>query len=315
MQIDTIQQGRSTRQGTGRDNLLGFVILTHDNPPQILRLINRLVSMFGNPPIVCHHDFSKCDLDTNLFPPNVTFVQPHLVTARARWSLVEAMIAGLRVLYEREDVPEWFILLSGADYPIKPAKVVLAELKETAYDAFVEYVPIDPGAPQTDYQKRCVWRYFRRHIQLPASIQRFMPFCENRALPEWFPHRPLPFSEHFRCYAGSQFFTANHKCVQHILAWHSTQRALADHYYLCRVPVPDESYIQCILCNESSLRIPNDNKRYIDWSTETGKPKALTMTDLPALLRSPAHFARKFDMRGGNPILDRLDETISNDCN
>ena len=79
MQKDTIQQGRSTRQGTGRDNLLGFVILTHDNPPQILRLINRLVSMFDNPPIVCHHDFSKCDLDTNLFPPNVSFVLPHFV--------------------------------------------------------------------------------------------------------------------------------------------------------------------------------------------------------------------------------------------
>ncbi len=290
------------------ENLLGFVILTHEKPPQILRLINRLVAMFGETPIVCHHDFSKCDLDLGLFPRNVSFVRPHIVTYRAGWSLVTATIAGLRALYDRKDAPEWFTLLSGADYPIKPAEVILGELQESSYDAFLEYGLIDPESAKNDHEKRCVWRYFRRHVQLPGFAQRFMPFSENRALPAWFPMAPIPFSSQFRCYAGSQFFTANRKSAQYILEWHSRGNALAKHYERSRVPVPDKSYFLCGLCNEPGLRILNDNRRYIIWRPGIGHPKTLTMADLPLLLKSPAHFARKFDLN--DPVLDEIDKVI-----
>jgi hypothetical protein len=59
---------------------IGFGILTYNAPGQLLRLVKTLNAMFGDPPIVCHHDFSKSSLDEALFPRNVRFVHPHIVT-------------------------------------------------------------------------------------------------------------------------------------------------------------------------------------------------------------------------------------------
>ena len=39
---------------------IGFVVLTHSNPPQITRLIRCLNALYSSPPIVLHHDFSQC---------------------------------------------------------------------------------------------------------------------------------------------------------------------------------------------------------------------------------------------------------------
>ncbi len=49
---------------------IGFAILSHTEPEQLLRLVRTLNSMFGDPPIVCHHDFSQCSLHEALFPTN-----------------------------------------------------------------------------------------------------------------------------------------------------------------------------------------------------------------------------------------------------
>ena len=57
---------------------IGFSILSHNEPEQLLRLVKTLNAMFGDPPIVCHHNFSQCSLDEALFPTNVRFVHPHI---------------------------------------------------------------------------------------------------------------------------------------------------------------------------------------------------------------------------------------------
>ena len=290
---------------------LGFVILSHDNPKQLLRLTSRLNSMFGFPPIACHHDFSKSNLNEPSFTHNIEFVKPHIVTARGRWSVVEATISALRVLMERSDAPQWFTIISGADYPIKPASVILSDFGDTECDAFIHAVSIDPSAAASPFQQRAVWRYFRPHLELPTWLQRYMPFAENRALPRWWPSRKHPFSNVFRCYAGSQFFSGNARCARRILSFHSSASDLKDFFVRWKVPSPEEAYFQCIVVNDTSLTVSSDNRRYIDWSPGTGHPKTLTKADLPALVRSNAHFARKFDPALDDEIYVRLDETLS----
>ena len=56
---------------------VGFVLLTHNNPVQVLRLITTLNRLFNYPPIVCHHDFSKSELPTESLTSNVSFVHPY----------------------------------------------------------------------------------------------------------------------------------------------------------------------------------------------------------------------------------------------
>jgi hypothetical protein len=110
------------------DSTIGIVLITHQKPDQIIRLVTRLNSMFGEPAIVCHHDFSKCALPLSAFPGNVSFVRPHLPTRWGDFSLVEATVRALQQMYLAPAAPDWVVLLSGADYPIKPAAKILHDL-------------------------------------------------------------------------------------------------------------------------------------------------------------------------------------------
>src|SRR5262249_20032047 len=103
---------------------IGFILLTHSKPQQIRRLADRLNVMFHEPPIVCHHDFAKCPLSIEEFPTNVSFVQPPTSTAWGTFSLVEAVLRAIKQMYDVTTNPDWFVVLSESDYPIKPAATI-----------------------------------------------------------------------------------------------------------------------------------------------------------------------------------------------
>ncbi len=287
---------------------LGFVLLTHNKPHQTFRLVNRLNAMYGEPPIVVHHDFGKSDPEEARFPANVRFVRPHVPTEWGRFSLVEAAVAGVRLLHKQPDAPEWFTLLSGADYPCAPPSAVLADLENAPGDAFLQHHLVDPDDPFCRLEPARLRRYL--HLQ-------FNIYYINRALRfSWRPlrlprllSRPfLPFSRTFRCYAGWQWFTANRKAVRAVLDFHDNRPALARHYR--NVWCADESYFHCVLCNDPSVRLINDNKRYTEWRLGDPHPRTFGAADAPTILASGCHFARKFDADQDPVVLDALDAAL-----
>jgi hypothetical protein len=288
---------------------IGFVLITHSKPNQMLRLMDRLLKLFGEPKIVCHHDFGQCPVSVDDFPPSVTFVRPHLDTKWGAFSVVLAILAAMRTLYEDADNPDWFVLLSESDYPIKSGARIVYELENSSYDAYLEHELIDPRELRGEFQRCCYRRYFGKNIRVPRLNRRLQvtwrPFqLESRLL----PILNAPFSNRFRCFAGETWFAANRDCAEHILRFHEENRALARRY--AQRDNVDESYIHSILGNNSHLRVANNCKRYADWSEGTSHPKILTIDDLPALKKSDAHFARKFDSTVDSMVLDRLDEIL-----
>lgn len=85
---------------------IGFILLTHSEPAQILRLVDRLNAMFHWPPIVCHHNFSLCSLSIETFSANVSFVRPHIQTKWADFSVIEATVRAIRQMYEVTEGPD-----------------------------------------------------------------------------------------------------------------------------------------------------------------------------------------------------------------
>ncbi|HEY0170079.1 MAG TPA: hypothetical protein VGB98_03430, partial [Pyrinomonadaceae bacterium] len=69
-------------------------------------------------------------------------------------------------------------------------------------------------------------------------------------------------------------------------------------------------YFQTILANAQGLKLNNNNWRYTDWSPGGPHPKTLLVEDMPALVASTAHFARKFDADTDVRILDELDAFV-----
>ncbi len=306
-------------------NRIGFVLVTYDKPAQLLRLIRRLIELYDNPPIVCHHDFSKSSLEGFDFPEQVRFVQPYMETRWGNIACVNAFLAALRTLYQRADAPDWFVFLSGTDYPVRPAEAVLAELDHGGFDAYIDHrlveYPYTPE-PHEEYEPHG----FRSGRWVPVAYDRYA------AIQLWFPwfswsrRKPIkipignvrskslvgpfnPFSETLKCYGGEWWHTGNRKVAERLLAQDATNRRILDHF--ARKFIPEEGTLHTILCNQPDLKISNDNKRYIDWSLGGPNPKVLGMEDLSAILNSGAHFARKFDLAAGDTVFEAIDASVN----
>lgn len=295
---------------------IGFILLTHTKPEQIRRLIRRLNIVFEQPRIVCHNDFDRCGLPLEEFPGNVSFVQPHFQTGWGVFPVVEAVVRAIQVMYAAPENPDWFVLLSGSDYPIKPAAKIRHELAASRYDAYINYKLIDTNVENEwglqfehewkEWQRECYKRYFTKRWCYPSVTRRLRPTRRMLSLKHPIVTWPfLPFTTQFRCYAGETWFTANRLAAQYIVRFHSSRPALAYHYRTA--PVPEESYFQCILANEPGLTLKDNDYRYTDWSRGGPHPKTLGIEDLPQLRTSTDHFARKFDIDYDTSVLNELD--------
>lgn len=304
---------------------IGFVLLSHREPAQLLRLVTTLNRLYDDPPIACHHDFSQCPLDTANFPGNVRFVTASIRTGWAKWSVVRAMLAALRLLYDHAD-PDWFILLSGADYPIRDAAAVRAELLAGDADAFIDYRqvgdtaagalekfgPRNPelGQFESDGNRRLKWSHYEGAelwfpiVRLNDGGRRVRPGRYTLHLP--FATPLSPFSPAFPCFYGDHWITGNRR-VAGVLLNPTAQHVRVQKHLRMRA-IPEECYYQTVLCNEPGLRLIRDNRRYAQWNGGGAHPQLLTDADLPALRASTAHFARKF--AHGAPVLDRIDASL-----
>ena len=279
-------------------NQIGFVLITHTAPGQIVRLIRALNQVYSNPPIVVHHDFDQCPLDVSSFT-NVQLVRPHIPTQWCGYSVVRATLAGLALLYANPESPEWFALLSSACYPMKGCRDVIADLQNGGCDAYMNHQLVDPFHLENQYQRECFRRYYSWHFGIPKLDRRMMPLFLASLTSPYRANRN-------RCYAGSEWFTANRSVAEYILATQEKYSWLARH--LRNRHCPDETYFQTVVCNAAQFRISKNNYRYIDWSSNQPHPRVLQTEDLSSILQSSAHFARKFVPE--SPVLSRLDEML-----
>ena len=309
--------------------MLGFVILSHSNPAQLLRLVKTLNTAYGAPPIACHHDFGQSELDRSAFPSNVHFVEPYIKTAWAKWSVVRAGLEALRLLYQRAN-PTWFTLLGETDYPVRPANEVIGDLSARQADAYLDYRPVRrattvapdqiPANPALSHlasqgARACQWRfYLGAQIGIPIIRAREPDFRNTKTgwrLGRYTVHLPFaapqaPFHKEFRCFAGDHWFSGNRRVANILL------NPTADHLrlrtYLRFRTIPEECYYATVLGNDRSLRIDKNTKRFAEWQGGGAHPQWVKENDLPKMLASGSHFARKFMPNAS--VLDELDRIV-----
>jgi len=314
--------------GREGSSVIGFVILSHNNPGQVRRLIRTLNALYDSPPIACHHDFGQSSLSVEGLGPHVHLVDASVATGWGKWSLVVGYLRALRLLYRHAN-PDWSVLLSGADYPVRAADEVARVLQSASVDAFLDLSPLggernpprhtgDPDPRLLHYKKKDVntRRHLQARITLPiGSIA--APRDELTDIPDFatVPRRSIrvpfssplsPFKRGWTCYVGSQWFTANRKAADVFL--HPTPGQIRLRKYYSRRWVPDESFVHTVLGNDPSISIDRDPRRFAIWDLDGWHPRTLGLNELPEMQKSGAHFARKFAPDG--EVLDALDRQL-----
>jgi hypothetical protein len=298
---------------------IGFVLISHANPAQIRFLCEQLTARFDRPPIAIHHDFFQTPMHTGSFPANVSFVRNPVRTKWGGFDYVEGALRALRLLYANDD-PDWFVLLSAADYPIKTCDSVLNDLYSGAYDAYVDHRLIEysrspipregfsaaafnhPGWKTLAFERYMAIGFGFYKIGTYFNWQKKAVYLRSNALIRLF----TPFDGSLQCYAGDHWYTANRKAAHTLLEDSETNRKLRAHF--SRRPNPSEAYYQSVLLNTPGLKVSLDNKRFADWTDCFNHPRTLTAPDFPALLASADHFARKFEFN--SEALLRLNQLV-----
>lgn len=323
---------RNDKHGTLARHEFAYLILSHGEVDQTIRLIETIRTGSPLSAILLHHDArSPAPDDRTLQRLEVQLVKPRISASWGDFSLVDAMLSGISFALENNNF-DWLAVLSGQDYPLRPFPQFEGELRVSSFDAYVSATPVD----SSPYGFRYYMRYWalpkiRHTYLLPRSIHKAIGWAQGKlnqsntllriqSGPRRSPTQlgikafDHPFSSTFVCYKGSQWMTLSRRASSYLVDFGQNHPEVLKHYR--RTFIPDESYFQTVLCNADNLRVCHDNRRFILWNDSSpGHPVTLTMQNFDAMISSSKDFGRKFDLKVDAEVLARLNDVVINKVN
>ena len=310
---------------------VAYLILAYNLPEQAARLARVIVRSSATARVFLHYDAKSGPFDAELLAGSerITLIPDPLVIEWGDWSQVAAVLHCLN--HVRTVVKfDWFTVLSGQDFPIQPICRFEKYLAKGAADAYIEAYP--QSANPTTRESHIVARYYYRYWKLPRlryshRIPRWIRNAWQGWLSSWpegqgclsymwaprgLPQRlgirrlRVPFTREFECWQGSDWFNLSRRAVDYLFEFLARRPEISCYYQ--HTHIPSESLYHTIYCNARDLRVERGNLRFILWdSLDASSPRILTCENLDAMRKSPAFFARKFDMRIDSAVLDRLE--------
>jgi len=276
---------------------LAHLILAHDRPLQLERLVKRLV--YANTDVYIHLDL-KCNIsefERVKDLENVFFIVNPTAVTWANYSMITATINSFSEILNKGIEYSHINLLSGRDYPLKDAGTIQQFLFEHADITFMKYKHVYRDWEETTSRFN-LYSFGDYEFPFKYKVQGIL----NKVLPA----RKLP--KGLEPYGFSQWFTITPVCAQYVIDY-LKKNASVRRFFRMTWGV-DELVFQTILLN-SDLRekVFNNHLRYIKFQNGASSPDTLTIADKDTLIASGKFYARKFDTDIDEQILDYLDES------
>ncbi|MFD2741779.1 MULTISPECIES: beta-1,6-N-acetylglucosaminyltransferase [Sphingobacterium] len=269
---------------------IAYLILVHRLPNQFKRLFNAIYILENS--YLIHIDKKASDVLNEeirmfLLPfPNVYIMESQNVVWGG-YSMVQAEVDGIKYLLETNAEWDYFINLSGQDYPLKSQKIIREFLTENKGKSYLKIANQLLTRPET------MNRIENRFEELEGSIS-------NAVRKRDYMNNVIP-------YIGGQWMMLTRACCEFICT--SKEVKKFESYYRNTL-IADESFFQTVLMNTSFDGILiNDDKRAIIWIPDGViklRPKTFTTDDYDFLNKGDNLFARKFDDNVDSNIIDRM---------
>ena len=303
---------------------IAYLILAHHQPKQLYRLVNSLNSEHVSFFIYIDRKADISKFDCYNYGSNVFFIKNRVFVNRFGYSQPQAMINLIRTA-EASNEYDYFIFLSGNDYPIKDNNYIYNYLKNNYPTNFINFYPLVGSADKVNNIKQYrfvdIIKDSPKYLNIPL---RFIQFMINKL----FPNRS--FMKGIIPYRGSTSWCLNRQTINYIVEYLESPRSKKYVKYFKSVWGSDEIFFQTLILNSpyakqcryyerdiknSTTFMINENKaflHYIDWSRDREDPAILDMRDYELLKNSDLLFGRKFFEHKSDELLDKIDKNLLN---
>jgi hypothetical protein len=294
---------------------IAYLIVSHRSPGQVLRLVGALRESPSSHVLVRHDQRHSRLGAAEVERAGGALHEDGLTVEWGSWTYLLMLLGALERIAAEVD-PDWTMVISGQDYPVRPPGEIESRLEHADADAFcgvsweLETRSVPPP-PADDFFRRYAYAHFEPPA-VPRLPARLRPLAYRRDLPAplrarvGIRHPRLPFHDGMRCWVSTDWPILGRRAVQAVLRAARERTRLMRHYR--RTIVPSESFFATVLMNDPGTRVSQEDRRFAAFAPGAPSPRVLTEADLEAVLDSGAHFARKFDPAVDAAVLDRLDK-------
>ncbi len=289
---------------------IAFVILAYKNPEQISALVKSLTHQDHY--FFIHIDKTKDDipfkqaLEKNA-GSNIIFVKRY-TSYWGSYLCVKAMLEALGNALLHEMNFDYFIHLSGQDYPVNSVTGIREKLQTSSPSSFMYHFPLPCHWRNggMDRLQSCSFFIGSKRIVLTEKTQNPVYKILYR---QW--RKKVDQFDLSHNYYGGEFYFILHRDAVHTLL----NNIRADIKLAKRLKytlIPEEIYIPTMLMQHSgsNLNIQNETLRYIPWEETGSSPKTIQSSDLPEIYKGNYLFARKFDFQQYPEVKNLIDQHI-----
>lgn len=266
--------------------VINFLLLCHEAPQKISRLIDCILSQDTSSNIVIHYDRNaplanyESLRERYAHEPRCVFVVKRVRCAWGRFSLVEATLSMLHLCAERALNADYYYLISGSCYPVRP----ISELKQKLWEEYgTDYIEV--AGPEWIGGGIREDRYLYHHLfnrQKHPKLSRYSYLIQR-----WLGlQRTLP-SSISEIKFGSQWWCLSWQTVDGLLGY------IRANYDVIRffktVSIPDECFFSTLVFIASSSDHYGERLTYTAFDNQ-GKAICLASTTV----EGGFFFARKF---------------------
>jgi hypothetical protein len=302
--------------------MTAFLVSTYHLPDQAARLVRRL-SAVPDATVLVHHDravpaASAAALTAAVADlPNVVML-PSRVCRYATFDHVRVTLDGIAWLVEHDVAFGHLVLLTGQCYPLMATDDLVAWFDARAGRTVMEVRPLPhPTWPDGGYNRVDAWL-------LPLAVER-VPTSLRRGLPKRAGWVAVPKPSLLRHRLGGKLAVRVPPAVGELhggLGYWAMAEAHSRYVHVHKEPyvrffrsgyIPDELFFQTMLANSPHRdEIDRERMHFVDFHRQGGmNPYIWRSDDLDQLVASDRPFARKFDVRVDEDILDAIDRSAS----
>lgn len=297
---------------------LAFLITAHNDPSQLRRLITSLPAGSG---FFVHID-AKSDLSA--FSgiaqlPNVHFARQRVNVMWGSYSQLKSQIVLLKEAMASEEHYDYFISLSGLDYPLWSNGRLLSFFSARQGTEFIEGIRLDRQGGQSRLyrHRRPLNRFFFRYGSIGSKFR----VALREIIYALGFRKPLSFKAHgktYHVYKGSSWWAITRELAQSVLdhwADNEYRRFFLDFFG------PDETFVHTVVFNspfkDRALPSPEHAEHledltpltFIDYTTVI---KVLDDSDFDRLMASGKLFCRKVVSGVSDSLVQRIERVRGN---